>query len=288
MKNIYYLFSVILLTGLVACEPAVDDKIDIGSAPTASFEIEAGDTPNDFTLRNTTTGGFITHWDLGVNGSAQGEIVDVKFPNKGDYDITMTTFNQGGSGSATKTLTVTQDDASECQGTLELLTGCDEKTWKIAPEAGAIHIGPNLEETWWGNSEADVADRACHFNDEYIFRVNGEFEYDNKGDFWADTDGDGNITPSDLGLEPGCQSSSDWPEKYQAWGSNIHAFTATDSGITIAGEGAWIGLYKIGTSTEVVTPQSSVSYIISEISDSRMVIYADHGGAAWRITLVSE
>lgn len=287
MRNICYIFSVILLTGLIACEPAVDDKIDIGSTPDASFEIDQGDTPNDFTLRNTTSGGFITHWDLGPNGSAQGEIVDVTFPNKGDYEITMTTFNQGGSGSTTQTLTVTQDDMSECQGVIEMLTGCDEKVWKIAPEAAALHIGNDVD-TWWENTDDDVIARECHFNDEYIFRVGGEFEYDNKGDFWADTDGDGNITPSDLGLSSGCQPASAWPEKYKSWDSNIHAFTNTDNTITVSGEGAWIGLYKIGTSSEVTSPQTSVTFLIEEISDTRMVIYTDHGEGSWRITMISE
>lgn len=288
MKNIKYLFSILLLTSIMACEPAVDDKIDIGSPPNASFEIEAGETPNDFVLRNTTEGGFITHWDLGVNGSAQGEVVDVNFSNKGDYEITMTTFNQGGSGSATQTLTVTQDDMSACQGVEELLTACDVKVWKLAPEAGAIHVGPNIVDIWWQNSEDDVVDRECHFNDEYIFRVGGEFEYDNKGDFWADTDGNGDIWPSDLGLTPGCQDASSWPEKYISWSSNIHSFTVNSSSLTVAGEGAWIGLYKIGTASEVDSPQSSVTFNIEEITESRMVIYTDYGGLAWRLTLVSE
>lgn len=287
MKNKYYVWVVFLGLLMIACEPAVDDKIDIGSPPVPSFEIEPGESPNDFILRNTTEGAFITHWDLGTAGTAEGEIVDARFSKKGAYDVKMTTFNKGGSASVTKILTVEEDAPLACEGIIELLTACDQKVWKLAQEESAIHVGPNLTETWWGNSTGDLAERECHFNDEYIFKSTGVFEYDNKGDFWADTDGSGNIWPADLGLSPGCQSSDSWPEKYQSWDSGIHAFVATEDKLTVIGEGAWIGLYKIGSSSEVDQPQSSVEFNISEISANRMVLFTDYGGLVWRLTLES-
>ena len=287
MKKILFLPFLFLLMVLVGCEPFVEDKIDLGGPPVPSFEIIQA-SPNDFNFINTTEGAFLTQWDLGGNGKSEGENVDVNFPFKGTYEITMTTFSKGGSASASQTLTVAEDDPDACFGNFELLTGCGEKVWKLAPEANAMHIGPSLNETWWGNPESDVTGRACHFDDEYIFRANGEYEYDNKGEFWADDNGSGVVWPADLGLPIGCNPSSAWPEKYKAWDSGIHSFSVTDNSLTLSGLGAWLGLYKAGTNDEVVEPQPSTTYSISEISENRMVVFCDYGWGVWRFTLVSE
>ena len=68
----------------------------------------------------------------------------------------------------------------------------------------------------------------------------------------------------------------------------MHAFINTENTVTVIGEGAWMGLYKIGTSSEVGTPQSSVAFNISEISANRMILYTDYGELVWRITFEAE
>ena len=286
-KQITYSYFALLFL-LLACEAEVDEKIDIGSPPTASFEISQGSDTNTFVLTNTTEGGFITQWETDGNGTLDGQVAEAYFPFAGNYTITMTTFNAGGSASAQKELTVAEDDPNACFGVFQTLTGCTEKIWKLAPEPNALNVGPSLQETWWGNSEQDVIDRECHFNDEYIFRANGEFEYKNNGDFWADSDANGNIFPPALGLSVGCHPDSAWPEAFQAWNSGLHTFTNSSTSLTVVGQGAWIGLYKIGTASEVDAPQSSVKFDIAEISEDRIVIFSDNGGGVWRITLVAQ
>ncbi|MEL6672248.1 MAG: hypothetical protein AAFR61_08640 [Bacteroidota bacterium] len=288
MKFIYHIYIVGLLSLMLACQPFVPEKTELGPPPTPTFEILTTSNSNDFILQNTTEGGFLAQWDLGQLGKFEGQEVEINIPFKGTYEITLLVFNSGGHATATKSLTVDQDDPNACSGNFRLLTGCGEKVWKIAPEPGALHVGPNLTDTWWGNNEGDVTARECHFNDEYIFRSNGEFEYDNKGDFWADSDGSGAIFPPALGLSVGCHPSSDWPDAFKSWDSGLHGFSVTNSTITVSGEGAWIGLYKIGTSGEVGTPQTSVTLNIDSLTEDRMVLYADYGGVVWRITLVAE
>ena len=284
-----YISIFIIAICFIACEPQEDVKPELGPAPTASFSITEGASPNYFTLTNTSTPDvFLTTWDLGAAGTAEGESVEAYFQNMGEYDVVMTTFNRGGSATATQTITVTQNDALACLGNFEILTTCDEKTWVLAPEAGALHVGPNAVDVWWANSEDDVAARDCHFNDEYIFRADGEFEYKNNGDFWADTDGNGVIFPGDLGLDPGCQPSTAWPPAYSAWDSGVHNFSVSDTELTVIGEGAWIGLYKVGNGAEVATPQSTVSYEIQSLDESRMVLIADLNGVVWKFTLVAQ
>ncbi len=288
MKTIIRFLFILFVVVNIGCEPQVDDKIGLGEAPIASFDVVSGSTPNEFTLINTTDGAFITQWEVEANGKFEGETVEVSIPLKGEYTVTMTTFNSGGHATATSSVIVTEDDPDNCFGNMELLTGCGEKVWRVASEPSALHVGPNLEETWWGNSESDIGERACLFNDEYIFRANGEFVYDNKGDFWADTDGGGAVWPSDLGLDPGCHGSDEWPDKYSSWSSGNHTFAINDDNITVVGEGAHLALYKIGTTAEVTSPQSSVSLRIAEMSADRMVLFADYSGVVWRLTFVSE
>lgn len=288
MYLLRYTFLLTVLAAFMACEPYVEDKTDLGPLPDPSFDIIEGDTPNDFNLINTTEGAFITQWDLGEVGQFEGSPAAINIPFKGTYEVTMTTLNRGGSATLTKTLTVTEDAPLDCIGNVELLTGCGEKVWYLAPEPAAMHIGPNLNETWWGNSVGDVSARECHFNDKYIFRINGEFEFDNQGDFWADDNGSGVVWPADLGLEIGCNDSDDWPEAYSAWDSGVYTFSVTENSLSVIGLGAYIGLYKAGTNDEVVTPQPSTTYSIAELTEDRMVIFADYGWGVWRFTLVAE
>lgn len=283
-----YISIFIIALCCVACEPQVDVKPDIGAPPNPSFVVTQGSTPNEFILTNTTPDIFLTYWDLGAAGQREGTTIEAILPFMGTYDVTMTTFNRGGSASVTQSVTVTQDDPNACFGDVQILTACTEKTWKLAPEAGALYVGPDLYTAWWANSDADVTDRACHFDDEYIFREDGTFEYDNKGDFWADSDADGNIYPTDMAIAVGCHPSSDWPSQYQAWDSGVHSFSIINNTLTVTGEGAWIGLYKVGTSSEVLVPQQSVSYTIQSINDTRMVLVADLGGTVWKFTLTSQ
>jgi len=288
MKSYKIYFLIIPILSFFGCEPFEEPKPDIGGLPNPSFTITDGSTPNEFILNNTTEGAFLTSWDLGDFGTANGQEAIVTIPFAGDYDVTMTTFAKGGSASQTKTITVATDDPNACFGNFELLTGCEEKTWVLAPEAGAIHVGPDLVDIWWNNNDDDVIDRECHFNDQYIFRANGEYEYKNNGDYWADTDGDGNIFPADLGVEPGCQLAETLPEAYQSWGDGLHSFNINESTLTVSGMGAWMGLYKIGTNAEVGTPQSSVTFNILELSNDRMVLYTDYVGLVWRVTFVAQ
>ena len=284
------IFSLLLLTAfLVGCNPKEDDKIDIGAPPqNASFDIVPTSHPNYFTLKSTADGTFLHQWTLGNGNSVEGKEVEAYYPIKGTYEITLTIFTRGGHAISNSTITIETNDPDACDEAIRFLTACDQKTWKLEPMEGALFVGQSLTSSaWWQNSAADVVERECHFNDEYIFYADGRFEYKSNGDFWADDDGNGNVSPSDLGVSIGCQPSTAWPDKYKAWDSGVHAYTATTSQLTISGLGAWMGLYKVGTTSEVTTPQMSVTYNILEIDDNRMVIYVDYGFGVWRFTLVS-
>jgi len=62
-----------------------------------------------------------------------------------------------------------------------------EGTWKMAPEAGALMVGPAANDgSWWSNSEEDVTIRACYFDDKYIFNADGSFNNVLDGETWLE------------------------------------------------------------------------------------------------------
>lgn len=290
-KFIFWAFGMsFLLTG---CDS--QQAIVIPDPPTPSFTVTAkSGAVNTYTLKSTTPEAFIFQWDLGGGTTEDGHVsansaeTTVYFPNKGSYNIKLSAWGKGGSASVTQVVTVAQDDPNACRGNMALLTNCAEKTWKLANEPGAMLVGPDLNTVWWGNNQADLTTRACHFNDTYTFTKDGVFRYDNKGDFWADTDGNGAVIPSDLGVGAGCQPASAWPAKYQVWNTATHNFSISDASFQVKGLGAWVGLYKVGEDGEVTAPSSTVTFKIQSITATRMVIYKQYSWGLWKFVLTAQ
>ncbi len=283
--NTKYIFLILLLA-MVACEPTIDDQIELGTAPSsADFSITELEEANTYQLTNLTNDVFIIHWETSGNsgdGLHTGETIELLYPLKGAYEVKMTVFNEGGSTSISKTITVLEDLPFECTDNVELLSDCGEKTWKLKPMAAAFQVqSGETGEVWWSNAESDVDTRSCIFNDEFSFLGDGSFVYDNQGDFWADSDNNDNVIPADLGVEPGCQSSSIWPEQYQAWNSGTHQYSVTGNQLSVIGEGAFMGLYKAATNTEVTEPQQSVTYKIVQLDDTLLVLQTQ-GSVVWQ------
>ena len=50
-------------------------------------------------------------------------------------------------------------------------------TWMLAPEAGALQVGPTAGSgEWWSISEEDVINRSCLFDDHYVFNADDLFK----------------------------------------------------------------------------------------------------------------
>lgn len=280
-KNILWLASLLWLAG---CAPQQLDKIDIGQPPQeVTFDILTTDHPNRFILRNTTPNTFLHLWDLGNGIKAEGEEVEAYYPLKGTYTITLRAFNRGGSATGSQELVVPQDDPDACQGhpLIEYLSNCDQKTWRLKPVAGALWVGPDPATTWWANSDADVAARPCAFNDEWIFFKDGTFQYDTKGDVWAEPY---------MGFNFECVAESDLPPNVQAWGSGTHQYQVSGDNppkLTLIGLGAFMGLPKAANGAEVTEPQQSVTYDVVYWENDELVLEINFGPGYWRFTFTA-
>ena len=133
-----------------------------------------------------------------------------------------------------------------------------EGTWKLAPQAGALGVGPNLGDiSWWSNSTGDITTRACLFDDSVRFDPNGTFNNYMDGNTWleawqgANPDGCGTPVAPHNGSNPA------------TW--NFDAATGT---LTVVGVGAHIGLPKVINGAEITSPANAASSIAYHVEFS--------------------
>ena len=154
--------------------------------------------------------------------------------------------------------------------------------WKLAPEAGALGVGPAKGDTsWWAAGEATPTERACLFDDIYRFGADGSFA-NVMGDeswieAWQGNDGESCgalVAPHD--------------------GSNAATFVYDEAASTLAvsGLGAHIGLAKVYNGGELTSPADAVTdivYTITAMTDTTMTLDIEiAGGGYWRFKLAKQ
>lgn len=267
------------------------DVRDLGPTPVASFTVTpiAGQF-NKYLLTSTSQNGFRYDWDKADGrGYKIGKAIDtVYFPDRGDYTVRLFVFGHSGIDSSKQVINVANDDPAAITP-FKLLTGNSTRKWKLAPEPGALWIGPDNNTTWWQNGLAEVTSRSCLFNDEYTFAKTGSVvTYDSKGDFYVDEEA-GNPHPAGMPAV-GCYANTAIPSQFQAWANNgVFSFEVNGNKLKIIGTGAHLGLYKAGTPPDAAlgAPAASVTYDIVSITATRLVLKLDYGWGAWRFTYVA-
>ena len=156
-------------------------------------------------------------------------------------------------------------------------------TWKVAPEAGALAVGPSQGDgSWWSLSEADVTTRACFMDDRYTLGSDGSFSIVMDGETWLE------------GFQ-GVDSDQCGAPVAPHDGSGSYTYEATETTLTLSGEGAFMGLPKANNAGELpnVDVPTSITYTITEFvrdgAGKRLVLDIECGaGVWWRFTFVSQ
>ena len=156
-----------------------------------------------------------------------------------------------------------------------------EGTWTLAPEAGALMVGPSAGNgDWWSNSEEDVTTRACFFDDHYVFNADGSFQ---------------NVQGDETWLEP--WQGSD-PEACGAPvaphdGSNAATWEYNDASgeVTLTGLGAYLGLPKAVNAGELSSDNpppvpESVTYTATLEGDAMTLVIECGTGVFWTYKLI--
>ena len=274
----------------MACEPFVDDKSSLGAPPNPSFTIAQGDNANQFILTNTTADAFLTNWDLGNGVQLTGAEVTANYPLKGTYEVTMTTFNRGGSATSSQTINVAEDAPFDCAGNevYEFLSNCDQKSWRLLPDEGALWVGPadGSGDTWWQSPIEAIDERPCAWDDLWIFTGEEQMIYETNGDVWAE---------DYMGFNFECIDESQLSDTHAPWGAGTHFYTVTEgtpNKLQVIGLGAFIGLPKAANGMEVTTPQSSITYDILRMENDGtrdiLELEVNYSAGLWRFILISD
>ncbi len=152
-------------------------------------------------------------------------------------------------------------------------------TWQVAQEAGALGVGPAPGDTsWWNCDAACVTDRACYYDDQYVFGADGSFSNVLGADTWVEGwQGGGDacgvpVAPHD--------------------GSNPATYTYDEGAgtVTLNGVGAFIGVPKANNLGELSNPAdapSSITYSVTFIDSNTINVSIEAGaGVFWQYKLV--
>lgn len=151
-------------------------------------------------------------------------------------------------------------------------------TWKLSEEPGSFGVGPHVGDTGWFNCDAGcIVERACFYDDTYVFGADGSFKNDLGSETWVE--GWQGVTDScGAPIAPHDGSAAATFSYDQAAGT-----------LTIAGVGAYLGLPKANNQGELpaVEVPSSITYNVTLVDANNMDVNIEVGeGAFWQFKLV--
>jgi hypothetical protein len=151
-------------------------------------------------------------------------------------------------------------------GQSQSLTG----TWKVT----SIAVGPNQGTADYFSLSVSSGERACFFDDQYIFSANGTFQNVQGTETWIE------------GWQGGSDSCGTPVAPHN--GSNAATYSSTASTLTLNGVGAYLGLAKAINGSEISSPSaapSSITYQIGSLTSTALAVDINVGGAWWRFNL---
>lgn len=153
-----------------------------------------------------------------------------------------------------------------------------EGTWKMAEEAGALGVGPAVGDTsWWNCDDACVTERACYYDDTYVFNSDGSFSNVLGTDTWVE------------GWQGGSDACGTPVAPYDGSASATYTYDSAAGTVTVNGTGAYIGLAKANNAGELpnVAVPTSITYNVTFIDANTMTVYVEAGaGVFWQYKLV--
>jgi len=214
-----------MLVMLIACEPQMKDKPDIGPAITpaqVTFTVTPGADDFHFVVTNTSEFDGISYWNFGNGATGYGKVDTVAYQLPGVYVIQLTFVSRNGYVVKSSNFTQTKTDYSLFDAPMYLnLTGgiadADGKTWKLdRSRVGWIGVGPTNDPNgwdWWKANPTDKAGTAL-VDDEITFKLDGfVVTYDNKGKSYVKEYRKNDAALASVYTSP-VQNDGDWDVNY--------------------------------------------------------------------------
>ncbi len=295
MKHLFKTFHFLFLTGILfsfsfySCNK--DEAKDVED-PIASYQFAINETnPLEVTFSNFSQNATSYSWEFGDGETSTEESPVHTYTDYGAYTVTLTASNSADvTHQYSETLEITDPDAA-----LKLLTGETTKTWKLYREGVSMSLGPDETNPagWWAGLQNDGA-RPCLYNQTFTFGIDGSFVFDDGGEFWGEFGvfDDTELFEICFPAEASNMVNKDGVD-VSAWLSGTYTFEYEPATgvLTLNGEGAWIGIPKLGPAGESSVPLSSTSCTIEiteETGYDLMTVAFDYGEAGyWQIIYAS-
>ncbi|NBU81607.1 MAG: T9SS C-terminal target domain-containing protein [Flavobacteriaceae bacterium] len=235
-----------------------------------------------------------------VNGA---ELPSVAVPNSRTYIISSLTSNlltldiQVGAGLWWRFILAKQGSAATCNDGIQNgdETGIDcggscsacvtqanfSGTWKMSPQAGAFAVGPSQGNgSYYANDLLAITNRACFFDDDYVFNADGSFNNIQGSESWIE------------GWQGGTDACGTPVAPHNGSNPATWSYNSTDSTLTISGTGAYLGLAKAYNGGELSSPAAapaSITYLVTSITTNLLTLDINVGaGLWWRFILAKQ
>lgn len=235
----------------------------------------------EFTAPNAS---LVAKWDFGNGTNGEGTVARGSYPLKGTYTVTLTVFNAGGSRSASKEITIANDDPTLLSNPLyTLLTGGNagkgSKTWVIDSTRGAhMGVGPNPSSAlgdvpeYWSATRMDKSGTGL-YTDKYTFSLDAfNFNHITNGKVYIDNEQAANFPDS-------YENKGDFDAPYDNQTGKWSIVEGVDSVLKIDGKG-FLGFFTGVREYKIVR--------ISENELTLRYLDASNPELAWYIRLVPE
>ena len=149
-----------------------------------------------------------------------------------------------------------------------------EGTWVVS----SLGVGPNQGDTGWWSNDVSSDERACYYDDAYVFNSDGSF---------ANVLGDETWLEGWQGVDEGCGTPV---APHDGTNAATWIYDSSTSSLTISGLGAYLGLAKAHNGGEDGSPaDDTITYIVSLSSETEMTIDIEAGsGVWWRYQMIKD
>ena len=203
-----------------------------------------------------------------------GELPNVPVPSSITYNVTLTDNNN------TMNVVIESGTGVFWQYKLIRYNSPLEGTWVLAPEGGALGVGPAPGDTsWWNCDAACVTTRACYYDDAYVFGSDGSFTNLLGTETWIE------------GWQGGSDSCGTPVAPHDGMGSASFVYDEVVGTVTIHGTGSYIGLPKAVNAGELpnVPVPDSITYSVTFLDSNTISVVIEAGtGVFWQYKLVRQ
>ena len=155
-----------------------------------------------------------------------------------------------------------------------------EGTWVMAPESGSLGVGEGAGNVnFFSCDDACVAERACYFDDTFVFGSDGTFSNVLGDETWVEEwQGGSNSCGAPVAPHDGSATAT-------------YAFDNESGELTVNGIGAYMGIPKVINGGELTNPDDapeSITYAVTLTeNNTRMTILINVGGNVfWQYILI--